>query len=483
MSETPDSAKPTLRESTIKGGIYLVGRHAFSVVLKLIGVLLITRFLGPSDYGAYVSAYAIYQYSYLLGQAGVSVYLLRLPEEPDTKLWKSSYSILLLNGLFLLALIHILSGYIGDYTGIEKTPDIIRILAFALPFTLMTFPALAKLERALNYKAVAMVEIFAQLGFYIVAVPLVLTGFGPKALAVSWLTQEVFAFALAHYLCRSLPSFGWDGAWVRKIVRYALHFCLGNWIWSMRMLVNPLVVAPVMGAKVVGLIGLTVGILEMLSIIKTVTWRISLVVLGKLQDAPEKMRRGVTEAMELQTFSVGVILLGFGWFGSIPVRLVFGEQWLPVMDYYPYIALGYLTVATFNAHSALFSAIDKNLDLAAFTATHILLFAATTWVTIRVVGPIGYGYGELAGLLAYLVAHALVTRHIGSPNYRVTAIWWCGVAVGLFWKELGVWAIAVPFLALATPPSRKALGYYIGIMRKKRSARTPVTDTPGEAVS
>lgn len=429
----------------------------------MIGVLIITRVLGPVNYGAYVAASGIYQYAYLLGQAGVSVYLLRHEGDPPETAWRTAYSILLMLALGLMAALEGSRSLIASWTGVAASAEVMTVLACSLPFTLMAIPATARLERALDYRSVVIVEILGQLGFYIIGAPLALLGYGPVSLAAAWLVQEFICCILAHVLSHSRPRFGMDKACAMQIARYATNYSIANWVWQARILINPLIVAPLLGAKAVGLIGLTVGILEVLSIVKTVVWRLSLVVLGRVQQDIATLRNGVSEGMEMQTLVVAMPLLAFGWFGHLIVPHVFGAQWTPIMHYYPFIAIAYLTIATFNVHSALLSVIDRNSDLAKFAAVHIILFAGTAWLTIRHVGAIGYGYGELAGLLAYFVLHILVARRIGSPRYGLTILWWSAAAVGLFWRELGVWAIAVPFVALMTPPSIRAIRHYVAM--------------------
>jgi O-antigen/teichoic acid export membrane protein len=464
------TANAGLRQSAMRGGAYLIGRQGFAVILKLIGVMLITRVLGPTSYGAYVSAFNIYQYALLLGQAGVGVYLLRHPGDVPEKVYRTSFTLLAIMSILLTAGMELSRPALTAWTGVEGYSLVMGVMAIALPFQLIAIPATIALERGLNYRNVAMIEIGGDVAYYGLAAPLVLMGFGPVGLGVAFLVQKVIFLGLALYLSRSLPRFGFDWKTAQEIVRYASTFSLANWIWQLRMLVNPLIAAPVLGARAVGLIGMTIGILEMLSIAKTIAWRLSVSVLGRVQNDYPKLRRAVTEGMELQTLAVGSLLLGFGWTGAYIVPVVFGPRWAPVMVFYPYIALSYLTIATFNVHSAVMSVIDRNRDLACSFMLHILLFGGTAWYAVRHYGAIGYGYAELATLPSYLLMHWLIARILGSPDYRVTAMWWVASAIGLFWRDLSIWAIAAPFVALAMPPSVRRLHEYARLVRRFKPA-------------
>lgn len=438
----------------------LLTRRVISIGLKFIGVLLITRVLGPSAYGAYVAAFGIYGYATLVGQFGISVYLIRHAEPLPDRLFANAYALLaalsLLLVLALLAALPILTAWVN----IPGFAPIMLVLALALPAQLLAIPAMARLERALNFKTAASIEVAAQLGFYAVAIPAIAAGAGPIALAAAWLTQQILLCAAAHIVTRSCLSFAFDRKLLREMFGYAAAFSFANWIWQLRLLVPPLIVAPTLGAQAVGILGLTIGLLEMLSVLKSIAWRLSIAVLGRLQHDHARLRHAITEGMELQALAIGAILLGFGWLGDWLVPTVFGPHWAGVMAIYPFIALAYFTNALFNLHASTLTLLRRNSDLAWFHTLHIALFAGAAVLLVPTLGLCGYGWAELIALASYPLLHLLLTRAIGSPDYRRTAIWWLGVAVGLFWRELGWWALAAPFLALALPPSPARIRHY-----------------------
>jgi PST family polysaccharide transporter len=458
--------EPQLRRAALRGGAYLAGRQVASILLKFVGVMLITRVLGPASYGAYVSANNIYQYAATISYAGVGVYLLRHAGDLPESSFGTAYTILMMTGLPLLLFVELGAGLLARWTGVDGFEPVMRIIVLGLPAQLLSMPASVRLERRLDYRSVAMIEIIGQVAFYVLAVPLIMMKFGPSALAAAWVLQQVTTCVAAHRASRTLPRFAFQSATARDIVKYAADYSVANWIWQARMLVNPLIVGPALGARAVGIVGMTVGLLEMLSIIKTIAWRLSVAILTKFRSDAEKLRKALTEGMELQVLAVGTILLGFGWTGQIIVPRLFGDRWLGVMDIYPYIALSYLTVATFNIHSATLSVINRNRGLALYHVISVSIFAVVAYYAVGRFGILGYGYAEVATLPAYVVMHLVLARAIGSPDYRLAALWWAGAATGLFWK-FSLVALAVPFIVLAFPRSTTKLAKYYRDARKK----------------
>jgi PST family polysaccharide transporter len=267
---------------------------------------------------------------------------------------------------------------------------------------------------------------------------------------------------------RYRPRLAWDTTIVRSILHYTLGYAASDWLWQVRGLINPLIVGHFLPSEAVGQVGLAIRMLELLSFTKTVAYRLSVAVLAKVQHEPAKLVEAATDGMRLQTLALGPVLIGFSWFGGILLALVFGNRWDPVMLIYPYLALSYLTNAQFNMHSSILYVLHRNWAVTWFHIVHIVLFAGAAWIFVGRFGIVGYGFAEMAALLSYPVIHRSVTNIVGSPNYGISALWWAAIAVGLFWRQLGLWDLAVPIIALLCPPSYRQLKLYFGMFALRR---------------
>jgi O-antigen/teichoic acid export membrane protein len=450
-----------LRQAALKGGAILVVRQGVSLVLKLVGVLMITRVLGPAIYGTYVSASTVFNYAGTVCYAGMGIYFLRLQGEVSESSFRTLYSLLMFTALPVVVIIEAGAGWFARYVGIPGVESVARIIALALPLQLLALPAMLRLERGLDYRRVAMNEIISQSAFYMLAVPLVLLHIGgANTLAAAIVFQQAVSCLLAHTVTKTIPRFSLDRPVAAKVIRFAVDYSMATWIWQMRVLVNPLIVGPALGARAVGLVGMTISLLETMSVVRMIAWRLSVAILTKVGTDARRLRAAVTDGMELQVLAVGAIMVTFGWTGRFIVPRLLGPQWLGLMQIYPYLALSYLTIATFNMHSATLSVVNKNRDLALYNAASVTAFAVTAYFALHAFGIIGYGYAELATIPVYFLLHVILTRVIGSPSYRLAALWWLGAAAGLFW-QFGLWTIAAAFLTLLLPISVKKLRSYV----------------------
>jgi PST family polysaccharide transporter len=452
--------KSGIRATVFKGGIYLLLRQAISVLLKFVGIILITRVLGPERYAPYVAALGIYQYAFVIGDLGVSVYLLRQPGVLSETTIGTAYSLLLLIASGLVGLAELGKDYLEAWTAIPQFASTLEVLVFALVFQLSSIPPLVRLERDLNYQRVALIEFAGQIFYYALAIVLVFLGYGPVALASSFLLQNIVTCILAHVAAQQFPHLKWDRASILSNLRFTSSYSTASWLWQLRRLVNPLIVGHFLGARAVGLVGTTIGIVELLSIVRVIAWRISIPVMARLQHQRDLLLDAVRQGIELQILAAGSALAVFSWVGDFIIERLFGMRWLPMMDIFPYVAVSYLAQAYFSMYVAALSVFGSNGRISMFNFVHIAIFTIAAITLVPTYGITGYGFADCATLVGYILIGWFATEYIGRVDNRLPALWAIAFAVGIFWRQLGLWAIAVPFAALLLPSSLRKIGWY-----------------------
>ena len=475
----PEHAPPThrdLRGLVLTGGAFLFARQVASMGLSLIGLFIVTRIIGPESYGAYATAFGISQCSQNFGQTGIAVYLVRHAKEVSEHDYRVASTLLLAMSLFLVLCFEAAADLVGEWVEVPQFPILFRVIVLSLPLQFLGTVASARLARALDFRRSAIIEFVAQLAYYLAAIPLALSGLGAWSLVSAWIVQQVVSCVLFHTASRYAFVPAWSRSLVAAMVVYGTQFSIAN-AWSqLRSLVNPLIVGHFLGAEAVGYVALTARMVEVLAVVRTITFRLSIAAFGRIQDDKAKLVRAITDAMQLQTLAIAPMLLAFSWFGALVFIPLVGERWLPVIALFPYVALGNLSLAQFNVHASALYVVNRNLQVSVFTSLNLVLLAAGCAATVTQAGIIGYGYGELLALPSYLVLHLFVVRYIGAPDYRVSFIWWLGAAIGLFWRELGWWAILAPFLALVFPSSIRQIRGFVTIVW--RNWRTPLASEP-----
>src|SRR5829696_5376922 len=93
-----------LRERVLRGGTYLVLRQGLGLAISLVGVVLLTRLIGPANYGLYAGALGLLTFLSSVARMGVDVYLVRRGGPMDEGIYHQAFCFLLVSGFGLSVL-------------------------------------------------------------------------------------------------------------------------------------------------------------------------------------------------------------------------------------------------------------------------------------------------------------------------------------------------------------------------------------------
>jgi len=453
-----------LRNRAIKGGAFLFVRQGAGIVVSVAGVLLVTRLIGPYQYGLYAASAGIVTFLSTFGVWGLDTYLLRKTADPNEHEFSQVLTLLALISAVLCCGLIALRSMVANFLKMPQELSILTAMSFAIPLTILTVPAVVKLDRDLNFKQVAVNELISQIIQYAVTLPLAFAGFGAWAAVAGFLMKQVCLLGLSYTASHLCPRLHWEYSLVKRMVRYGLGYSCSMWIWQLRGLVNPLIVGRWVGAEAVGYVAVAVRIADTLAFASNVTWRIALPALAKLNNDAARLRNSVVEGMRFQAASVGLPLAGFALAAPLLIPLGFGHNWASAGKLFPFIALSYLSNAMVTMASSVLYLFGKNIQMTVFSTLHIVLFAGSAALLVPRVGYLGYGWAEILALPAYLVIHLVLVEAIGRPSYSAAAIWYATSAGAILLGAIGAPALYFGFAVLAAPfifPKERAtlIGY------------------------
>lgn len=453
-----------MRTQILQGGAYLAIRQALGVVLNLGGVIWLTRLIGPEAYGYYAAASGVYLYTQSIAQMGINVYLLRQDGETDPFDFHQALSLLMCLGFLVMAVSLVLLPLVSHWIQLQNFSNLFSAFVVSLPLVLFSLVPQTYLERNLDFRRLAVVEIFGLGLFYVVAIFFALKGFGAWSTAIGWWVQQLFLALILYSLSGYRPKLVWQTSRILAMIQYGFSYSSSIWIWQLRDLVNPLIVGHYLGAQAVGYIALAIRIVMGLSFVKNATWRLSLAALGRIQQNRTRLAQAIVEGMQLQVMSLGPILLVFVLVGELLVSLVFGEQWRTVLVVFPFIAFGQLVNAMFNLHSSTLYVLRQNWQVSLFHLVHILLFVGGAFLLVPRLGLVGYGWAEVIALLSYAVIHYF-TRKVALLNYTIAGSWTIAFGIALFEPILGPIALLGVALILIWPQTWITFIHYWNMVR------------------
>lgn len=441
-----------LRGTVYRGGGYMAARQVVGMVLGAAGVLLLTRLLGPAVYGLFAAALALQLLAQTLAGLGVNTYLVRLPGQAMDDDWDHALSFLLVAGAAATAVSLLALPLVERISRLDLGLPAL-VLFLATPVQLAAAVPMARVERALDFRSVARIELVGQAAFVSVAVGLAFAGLGIWAPVIGFWVQHLVHAAAYFVAARYRPRWNWSATANRAMLRFGSGYSISVWVWQARRLVNPLVVGRYLGSEGVAWVAVATQIAAQLGFVVGIAWRLSNAALAKVQDDPVRTARAIAHGMHLQALAVGPPLVIFGLFGDRLVPLLFGAGWEPVMQVYPAVALGFLASAVFLLQSSALYVRHRNWAVAGFHAVNVLLLLATALFLVPRVGLVGYAWAEVAALLSYGVLHVLVRLYIPRFWHPAPALACLAFAVALALpgqKLLGLLLVSAVLLARPT---------------------------------
>jgi PST family polysaccharide transporter len=207
------------------------------------------------------------------------------------------------------------------------------------------------------------------------------------------------------------------------MLSYGLSYSSSLWVWQLRTLINPIIVGRFAGPTAVGNVALAIRMTEVLSFAKGATWRVAMTALAKLGESRDRLRRSIDEGMRLQTIAVGLPMAAFSLLAPFILPSIFGHRWDLALRVFPFIALDYLCNSVFNLHSSVLYLLRRNMQVTCFHLVHVAMFLASSMILVPTFGATGYGMSAVLAIGSYAVMHHMITKAVGSPNYKSAALW------------------------------------------------------------
>lgn len=445
------------------------------MIVTVAGVLLLTRTIGPLQYGLYASGLGVVTFLFTLGTLGLDVYLLRKTGDPEEREFDQAFTLLLLISSVLCVGVISLRHIVASFLKMPEEAALLGPLAVGIPLYLLALPAVVRLDRDLNFKRVALNELFSQISYYVVALPLAFRGFGAWAPVVGFVTQQGSLLVLSYRSTSSIPRLYWDRSLVKKMLGYGTSYSTSLWVYQLRELVNPAIVGRFVGAEAVGYVAIALRIGTFLSFARTATWRIAIPALAKLSGDAARLRNAISEGIRFEAIAVGIPLASFALLAPLLIPLGLGSQWTLAGRVFPFVALGYLSNAMFSLNSSVLYLMGKNWQVTLFHALHVALLASGAFILVPRIGFVGYGWAEGVAILSYFVIYMLVEKELGPVSYGPGALWFGVGCLMLILSTVDAPAryigFGLPLVPLVAQQERRNLMGYVYLLLSRGEAR------------
>jgi PST family polysaccharide transporter len=446
-----------LRTLAWQGGIAMTVRQVVGMAISFGGLVALARLIGPQAYGVYVSALALHTFLVMFFQWGTDIFLVRRRDDPTAEHVDQALTLSLALGAIGVVLAWPAGAVAERWIGSPGVALAVAALFSGMPLQLASMVPSAVLQRRMAYRRIAWAELAGHVALYGVAVAAALAGLGLTAPLMGWWAQQIVHAVILFPAAGLHPRLVWRPALIREVLSYGLGYSASIWAWQLRTLVNPLIVARLLGPEAAANVAVAVRMVDSLSFMRVVLMRVALPALGRLQADRERLARAVGEGMRFQVLAVAPLIAVFSLLAPWLVPFAFGKAWIPVVTVFPWLAAASLASCLFSLQSSALSVLGHNRLVATFHLVHVTMLVTATALLVPRHGLVGYGLAETAAIASYLLLRRMAQRELGPIAIGLPAAWAAGFALPLFADSIGPLAVAGPLAVLLLPATWRTL--------------------------
>jgi PST family polysaccharide transporter len=474
----------SLGQLAVRGGSYLVGREAIGMVIRLVGVVLVVRQIGPGPYGIYSGAAAFVLFIATFAQLGLEVYLIKMPGEVDARHYNQAFTLLL---VVSVAATVIAEGLTFALAGVLRPIGVLtplRVLLLSIPINVLWAPSQAAIERRFGYRQMGLLELGGDVALYATAIPLAFLGAKAWALVAGYFAWQMWLFIGSWITSGLRLRWDWSLVAIKEMTRHGLGYSTAQWVNRLSDLVNPLVVGTFLGAAGVGYVAFAQRLVDTMGFAKRGAYRLGMVAMSRVGSNEEsRLRYSIEEGSLLQLLALAVPFACFGVGARWIVPTVFGHEWAKALPLYSLLALAtVLGAAGFIQTTFLYSR-GRNMSVTAVSAVQSVVLALAAVVLVKHIGLDGYGVAWLIGLVSLVVADRIV-RRMFHFSYRRIAPWALVLGPPVLFPLVPMpWSLLLlaPVVLVLLPSMRSEVARLADLVRSS-IAKSPTT-TPEAVVS
>jgi O-antigen/teichoic acid export membrane protein len=322
----------SLRARVMQSSAAVIGSEAYSSIIRLGSNLIMTRLLYPEAFGLMLIVNLVIMILGQLSDVGVQPALIARTTEIDDKYLNTAWTMLLLRGLILAALILALAFPVSAFYGEPQLAGLLMLTA-AIPI----LQSLASPRAMLAEKRVQLTKyiLSGMIGNTVtVAIVLMWLWIHPTvwALAAFGVIGAAINAALTYYLFPGArPKISWDSAAVTEL----FHF--GKWVFVATALTflarqgDSIIVSKATTIEQLGTFSIAIGLFRMLDqVVGRLNWSVMFPAYAELNRRQETVAQlsQRQRKVKLALFALSTpVILGFSLIGSDLVRLLYDSRY------------------------------------------------------------------------------------------------------------------------------------------------------------
>jgi len=455
-----------------RGGAALLTRHALVTAVNFGATLALGWLLLPADFGVFALTLPPVTVLALLLDLGLGAALVRtpaarFPAAANAVFWWECGGAGAGAILLVLAAPVWRSLYPALPLGAERVLQLHALMLLGVPARTV---AVARLERALDFPAVARLEVAEALAGQAAVLLCAWGGAGALALAAGPVARAVVGALGGPWLARWRPGAPrFDRPALAPLFAFGAPLQAGHLVTFGRDAALPLVVGAVAGQEAVGFVRWATSLANYPALLLLNVGRILFPLFSRVAHQRRALARAVQGALNISAWTMGLISVPLFALAAPLIRLAFPARWAPAVPLFAWLVPINLFLACLVPAAACWNALGRPGIRLAWAAGAGLVLWAGTLLTARTFGGVGFAASNLAMNVAETGLALSLLRHLPGttlPARPLAAAVVCGAGLlaivgpgeALTWAGLTGWGLAgtAAYAVLAGRPAWRA---------------------------
>lgn len=323
----------SLKKKAVKGVAWTSLDQVMTLGFSFIIGVILARLLSPSDYGMLAMIAVFNAIAMAFVNSGFGSALIRKPDltEDDNT---TAFSFNIVVAIVMVVVLWIIAPWVARFYDKQILTSLLRAEAFLLVISSLRIVQNTQLSRALNFKALMIVNVASQIIAGVVAIVAAYRGFGVWALVIQHYVSGIIGLVILWILSPWRPR----GRWNKESLRYLWGF--GSKMLASGLLdkiygnIYPIIIGKLFSAADLGQYTRANGYAAIPSTGLTgVLQQVTFPVLSQIQEDNERLRDSYRRMLRFSVFLVFPIMIGMAALAHPLVISLVTDKWAECIPY------------------------------------------------------------------------------------------------------------------------------------------------------
>ena len=326
-------AEESLKKKTVKGVAWTSLNQVMNLGFGFVIGVILARLLSPSDYGMLAMIAVFNSIAMAFVNSGFGSALIRKPDltEDDNT---TAFSFNIVVAIVMVGVLWIVAPWVAQFYDKPILTSLLRVEAFLLVISSLRIVQNTQLSRALNFKAMMIINVASQVIAGVIAIVAAYRGLGVWALVIQHYVSGIISLMLLWIISPWRPRGHWNKESIRYLWGYGSKLLASGLLDKIYGNIYPIIIGKLFSAADLGQYTRAKGYAAIPSTgLTSVLQQVTFPVLSKIQEDDERLGYAYRRMLRFTVFLVFPIMIGMAALAYPLVVALVTDKWVQCVPY------------------------------------------------------------------------------------------------------------------------------------------------------